>query len=167
MGEVGWVCGEGLEDVPALFSRGGYDGADAGEGSRAGHGSEAAGDFHLDLHHPQVALGLIVGEGDGEVIEESQDIGFELVQPDQEIVSGAMGRPSARSDLSGEGRLVAMEGKPAPDDGVVAFDQRAQNERRQRRRALGDGARARLRWPRREDRAFARPIALCRCRSGP
>ncbi len=32
-----------------------------------------------------------------------------------------------------------MEGKPAPDDGVVAFDQGAQNERRQRRRAFGRG----------------------------
>ena len=105
------------------FSGGGDDGADAGEGSRAGHGSEAARDFHFDLHHPQVALGLIVGEGDGDVIEESQDIGFALVQPDQEIVSRAMGRSTAGSDLSGERRLVAMEGKAAPDDGVVAFDQ--------------------------------------------
>ena len=25
--------------------------------------------FHLDLHHPQILLDLIVGEGDGEVIE--------------------------------------------------------------------------------------------------
>ena len=129
-----------MEDVPALFSGGGDDGADAGEGSRAGHGSEAAGDFHLDLHHPQVALGLIVGEGDGDVREESQHIGFALVQPDQEIVSGAMGGSTAGSDLSGERRLVAMEGKAAPDDGVVAFDQGAQNEGRQRRRALGDSA---------------------------
>ena len=134
MGEGGWGCGEGLEDVPTLFSRGGYDGSDASEGARAGHGSEAAGDFHLGLHHSQVPLGLVVGEGDGEVIEETQDIAFELVQPDQKIVSGSMGRASARSDLSGEGRQVSMEGEPAPDDGVVAFDQRAQTERRQRRR---------------------------------
>ena len=114
LAEGGWICGEGLEDVPTLFSRGGYDGSDASEGARAGHGSEAAGDFHLDLHHSQVPLGLVVGEGDGEVSEELQDIAFELVQPDQEIVSGAMGRPSARSAPSGEGRLVSMEGEPAP-----------------------------------------------------
>ena len=94
--------------------------------------------FHLDLHHSQVPLGLIVGEGDGEVIEKSQHIAFELVQPDQEIVSGAMRRPSAGSDLSGERGLVAMEGESAPDDGVVAFDQRAQNEGRQRDRPLSD-----------------------------
>ena len=112
MHEVRRICGEGLEDVPTLFSRGGYDGSDASEGARAGHGSEAAGDFHLDLHHSQVLLGLVVGEGDGEVSEESQDIAFELVQPDQEIVSGAMRRPSAGSDLSGERRLVAMEASP-------------------------------------------------------
>src|SRR5271157_1616693 len=112
----GWACGEGLEDVPTLLSRGGYDGAEAGEGPRAGHCSEAAGDFHLDLHHPQILLGLIVGEGDGEVVEESQHIGFELVQPDEEIVSRAMRRPSAGSDRSGEGRLISMEGESAPDD---------------------------------------------------
>ncbi|HKN26811.1 MAG TPA: hypothetical protein VJY34_02570, partial [Roseiarcus sp.] len=47
-------------------------------------------------------------EGDGEVIEESQDIAFELVQPDQEIVSWSMRRPSARPDLSGERRLLSM-----------------------------------------------------------
>ena len=138
MDEVGRVCGEGLEDVPALFSRGGYDGSDASEGACACHGSETAGEFHLDLHHSQVPLGLVVGEGDGEVIEEAQDIAFELVEPDQKIVSGAMGRPSARSDPSGEGRQVSMEGKPTPGDGVVAFDQRAQSERRQRRRAFRD-----------------------------
>ena len=39
-----------------------------------------------------------------------------------------------------------MEGKPAPDDGVVAFDQRTQNGRRQRRRAL--------------DATAARPLSL-------
>ena len=132
-------CGEGLEDVPALLWRGGDDGAEAGEGPCPGHCSEAAGDFHLDLHHPQIPFGLVVGEGDSEVIEESQHIAFELVQPDQKIVSGSMGRASARSDLSGEGRQVSMEGEPAPDDGVVAFDQRAQNERRQRRSAFGQG----------------------------
>ena len=32
-----------------------------------------------------------------------------------------------------------MEGEPAPDDGVGAFDQGAQTERRQRRRAFGRG----------------------------
>ena len=109
---------ENLEDVPVLLSRGGDDGAEAGEGPRAGHCSETAGDFHFDLHHPNVPLGQIVGEGDGEVIEETQDIAFELVQPDQEIVPGAARRPSARADLSGERRLVSMEGKPAPVPGL-------------------------------------------------
>jgi hypothetical protein len=92
--------------------------SDAGEGARAGDGSEAAGDFHLDLHHSQIPLGLVVGEGDGEVSEESQDIAFELVQADQKIVSGAMGRPSARSAPSGEGRQVSVEGEPAPVPGL-------------------------------------------------
>ena len=59
---------------------------------------------------------------------------------DQEIVSRAMGRPSARSARSGEGRQVSMEGEPAPNDGVGAFDQGAQTERRQRHGAFGDRA---------------------------
>ncbi len=54
----------------------------------------------------------IVGEGDGEVIEETQDIAFELVQPDQEIVSGAMRRPSARSDLLWRG-AAGLDGRQA------------------------------------------------------
>ena len=32
-------------------------------------GSEQAGDFHPDLHHPQVLFGQIVGEGDVEIGE--------------------------------------------------------------------------------------------------
>src|ERR1700733_14644170 len=55
------------------------------------------------------SLGLVVGERDGEIIEEAQHVGFELVQPDQEIMSRAMGRPSAGSDRSGEGRQVSVE----------------------------------------------------------
>jgi hypothetical protein len=54
---------EGLEDVAAVLSGGGDDGAASGEGARAGEGSEGAADFHLDLHHPLVLLGQIVGEG--------------------------------------------------------------------------------------------------------
>ena len=110
-----------------------------GEGARAGHGSEAAGDFHLDLHHSQVPLGLVVGEGDGEVSEESQDIAFELVQPDQEIVSGAMGaRPRAPIALA-RGGWFRWKASPRRTMALVAFDQGAQNGRRQRRRAFGDG----------------------------
>ena len=33
-----------------------------------------------------------------------------------------------------------MHGEPTPDDGVVAFDERPQNERRQPRCALDDGS---------------------------
>ena len=72
--------------------RGGNDGAEEGEGPRAGHCSESAGDPRFDLPHPQIPFGLIVSEGDGEVIKESQHVGFELVQPDQEIVSGRWAR---------------------------------------------------------------------------
>ena len=33
---VGWLGGEGLEDVPSLFSGGCDEGSEAGEGARAG-----------------------------------------------------------------------------------------------------------------------------------
>ena len=39
-----------------------------------------AGDFRLDLHHAQVALGLIVGEGYGGIVEKAQRdlLGYEF-----------------------------------------------------------------------------------------
>ena len=61
--EGGWGCDEGLENIPALFSRGGYDGSDASEGACARHGSETAGEFHLDLHHSQVPLASLLVKG--------------------------------------------------------------------------------------------------------
>jgi len=55
-------------------------------------------------------------------------------------VSGAMRRPTARADLSCEGRQLSMQSKPPPHDGVVALDPQAENGRSQARRPLGDGA---------------------------
>jgi hypothetical protein len=56
-----------FEDVPALFSGCGDDGAEGCKGFGAGLGAETARDFHFDLHHADVLLGLIVGERHGEV----------------------------------------------------------------------------------------------------
>jgi len=72
--EVARLFEEGLEDIPTLLAGGRDDGSKAGEGLGAGHGAEAAGCFHPDLHHPRALLGLIVGEGDGEVIGEAQTL---------------------------------------------------------------------------------------------
>ena len=47
-------------------------------------GSETAADFGFDLEHPQVALGLVVGEGEREVLEEAQAVMFVALQSLQE-----------------------------------------------------------------------------------
>ena len=80
---------EGVQNVPSLLSRGRDEGAKASEGLRSGHGAETAGDFHFDLHHSQVLLGQIVGEGDREVVDEAQNVAPELMESPQEIVSCA------------------------------------------------------------------------------
>ena len=72
-------CGEDLQDVVALLSRGRDDRSEERENPRALEGPEAAGDLHLDLHHPQILFGEIVGEGHVEVSEETQGFGFELL----------------------------------------------------------------------------------------
>lgn len=66
--------GEGLEDIPPLFSGRGEDGAEDGKGLGAGVSAETAGDFLFELHHPQVTFGLIVGEGHVGVGQEPQGV---------------------------------------------------------------------------------------------
>src|SRR5277367_501473 len=55
--------GEDLQDVETLLPRGRHDGPEERENPRALEGPEAAGDLHLDLHHPQILFGEVVGEG--------------------------------------------------------------------------------------------------------
>src|SRR5271163_4877203 len=55
--------GEDLQDVETLLPRGRHDGPEERENPRALEGPEAAGDLHLDLHHPQISFGEVVGEG--------------------------------------------------------------------------------------------------------
>src|SRR5258708_13590579 len=112
--EVAGFCEEGLRDIPTLLACGRDDGAKAGEGVGAGHGAETAGYFHLDLHHPQVLLGQIVGEGNGEVIDEAQDIGFELMQSPQAIVSWPVRDRAARSPPSAHRLLLPLQSAPPP-----------------------------------------------------
>src|SRR5262249_56757946 len=56
------VLGDSLDDVPALLFGGGDEGADDRKVGCTGDATEAAGDFLLDLPHPGVPFGLIVGE---------------------------------------------------------------------------------------------------------
>src|SRR5680860_1752647 len=75
----GWDPGgageEFLEDVESgavVFACGGEVGAHVEEGADALFGAPAAGDLLLQLDHSDVAFGLVVVEGDGEVGGESQ-----------------------------------------------------------------------------------------------
>src|SRR5271168_1646891 len=63
--------GEDLQNVETLLPRGRHDGPEERENPRALEGPEAAGDLHLDLHHPQILFGEVVGEGHVEVGEET------------------------------------------------------------------------------------------------
>ena len=78
LGEVGgWLVGP-IQDVPAVLSGGGDDGSEGGEVLGGGEGAEGAGDLHFDLHHAERLLSQVVGEGNGEVDEETQDVSLNL-----------------------------------------------------------------------------------------
>src|SRR3954463_13133317 len=64
--------GERGQDRQALLAEGADVAADLAEAVDGGHGAEAAGDLLADLHHAEVAFGLIVVEGDGEVGHEGE-----------------------------------------------------------------------------------------------
>ncbi len=120
----GGVAGEGLEDVPSLFSGRCDDGAEGGEVLSGVESAEGAGDFHLHLHHAQRLLGQVVGEGDVEVDEEAQGLVLEVMQPAQQVLS----RPSlglARWGLR-KARQLAVEREPfaqdVPEAGVEALE---------------------------------------------
>jgi hypothetical protein len=113
-----------LEDVPIEFSGGGGDGAEGGEVLSGVESSEAAGDFHLHLHHPERLFREVVGEGNLEVDEEAQDIVLELMQSAQQVLSrSSLGL--ARGGL-GKARQLAVEGEPfaqgLPEAGVEALE---------------------------------------------
>ncbi len=65
--DLRWWQGQDFQDIEPAFSGRGDDGPDVGEDLRTLEGAEGSRDFHAHLHHAQVPLGLIVGEGDCEV----------------------------------------------------------------------------------------------------
>lgn len=64
--------GECFDDVAALLADGGGVGTQVAEDLGPLNGAEAARHLLLDLHHPQIALGLVVVERDGGVGHEAQ-----------------------------------------------------------------------------------------------
>src|SRR5664280_2874517 len=75
---------EHSEGVLAVFAGGGQVGADREERPGTGLRPPAAGDLLLQLHHPHVALGLVVVEGHPEVAGEAQHVVAVPVQPGQQ-----------------------------------------------------------------------------------
>ncbi len=124
-----------MEDVGALLSGGRDDGSESGEDSSAVEGSEAARDFHFDLHHPEVLFGQIVGEGHVEIGHEPQRFGFERLQPVEQIVARALFGASARGGFGFQFGQLAMVGEAEPNRGPIALDEGRDRLGRERRGA--------------------------------
>ena len=82
-------------------------------------GSESAGDLDLHLHHSQVLLGEVVGEGNSEVDEEPEGRLLEGLEPDEEIVSGPLLLALFRVHRGIEGRQAPVQGEAFPDGGPI------------------------------------------------
>ena len=65
---------ECFERVQSVLASGGDVGANSGEGLASFETSETAGDFRLDLRHPDIAFGEIVVERTAGVVEEAEDL---------------------------------------------------------------------------------------------
>ena len=59
--------------------------AETGEVGGAGGGAESAGDFEFDLDHADIAFGLVVVEGDAEVVGEGEDFGLTAAEAFEEV----------------------------------------------------------------------------------
>ena len=110
---------QGVEDIAALLLSGGDDCAQYGEVVCAASGAEAAGDFLAQFHHAQVALGLVVGEGDLWVGEEAQGLVSALMQAQGEVMALAPPRCPAPAGRR-ERRLALMERQRLDKQPVVA-----------------------------------------------
>src|SRR5260221_11274723 len=63
---------QGSQHRETLLAQGGEIATDAAERHRAARRAETAGDLLLDLHHTDSALGQVIGERHGEMVQESQ-----------------------------------------------------------------------------------------------
>src|SRR5664279_6304088 len=113
--------GQGVDDFPALFFGGRDEGADGREVGRAFERAEAAGDFLAQFHHAAVAFSLIVGEGNGRIVQETQRVLPARREPRQQVMSSATRRAPATfaAAFYRQRRLGFVEGQPLCDDGVI------------------------------------------------
>ena len=91
--------------VPALLPDGGDDAAQDGEVPGPVPGSETPGDLLPQFHHPQVALGLVVGERDLEDGQEAKHRALSIAQPHGEVVTDP---PLPAPPLAGLGRIKRL-----------------------------------------------------------
>src|SRR4051812_24319162 len=116
------IAGQGLEQVPALLSRGREERADHGEVLGTSLGAEAAGDLLPQLHHPPVALHQIVGEGHPWVSEKAQHVLLPHAEAEQQVVANPS-RWTATApggDGGGDQRgLCGMECQALGEDRIV------------------------------------------------
>src|SRR5450830_259868 len=88
---------------------------------------EAPGDFHFDLHHADVLLGLIIGEGHGEVGGEAQNIVFKVTQTDEKIMPRTTRLSASCAGSFYERRLLFVERQPQRHNPIVKGHQSAQD----------------------------------------
>ena len=145
----------------------GDDGSHGCEDVGTVFGWEPAGDFHFDLHHPDILLGQINGERNAKVCDEAREVDSQVARADQQIPADATGRPSPRAFLSFQRGLCLMQSQALFDDGVVDDVGRSGDPLGQ---AWSDTARPRDPPPRvrrAPGRIFSLPAALSRFRSSP
>ena len=100
-----------------MLSNGREIAADARENLSALEGSKGSRDFLLNFHHANILLGLIIGEWDIEVVEESQDARFMFFETIQEIKSFGLFRAAAfsgRSEGAGLGVVAFLQNGSVP-----------------------------------------------------
>jgi len=63
-----------------------YKSSDSAEVHRPLFTSECPGDLLFQFHHPEIPFGLIIGEGDGEILHECQDLVLVVATAVQEVL---------------------------------------------------------------------------------
>ena len=123
------TCGFGsqcLKEIPALLSGGREERADHAKVLRAVLGAEAAGDLLPQFHHPPIALGLVVGEGNAWIGEEAKHVLSAGAETSQQVVADPS-RWTAAGPSSYQGRLRGVERHALRENGIVtSLEQRDQ-----------------------------------------
>jgi hypothetical protein len=104
-----------------LFADGGDVAADAEPGFGSGGGAVAAGDLELGLDRSEVALGAAVGERDGQVVGEAQDLGLAVAEPFEQVAGLGLLAPVGSAVL-GQADLDCVPAQPQQFGGQLGCD---------------------------------------------